>query len=526
MVKQPEYRERVDAWVDSHTEQMLEDVKTLVRIPSVRGEAKAGMPFGEMPAKALGAMRDLMEKYGLRTTDYDNYCVAGDLDAEGERHLDILAHLDVVPVTENWKTTSPFEPYVEGSRIYGRGTSDDKGPAIAALYAMRCIQELGLKLKHGVRLICGSDEECGSGDLAYYYGREKEALHTFSPDADYPLINIEKGRLQKAFFAKGSSACSQSAGMQGGTVRVKSIRAGSAVNIVPGQGTLVVTGATQEMLQLAAQKTQEAAEKVLKDQQEAAEEALKDEQKAAGVMFSWESRDEEFVITASGKSSHAAHPMGGINSVTLILEFLKHLDLADAPGENMLLAAGRLWPHGDFHGEHLGVDYSDEESGRLTMSLDTLEYDDVRVKSPEAEASLPAGGDPPDTKGFRLEGTFDCRAPLCCTDENLTRKIREKLQDAGFEMEEGTMVPGHYVSPESELVQKLLESYELYFEKKGVPVAIGGGTYVHELERGVAFGCADPKVDNRMHGDDEFMEIPMLVRSTKIFADAIMRLCG
>ena len=88
------------------------------------------------------------------------------------------------------------------------------------------------------------------------------------------------------------------------------------------------------------------------------------------------------------------------------------------------------------------------------------------------------------------------------------------------------MTPGHYVSADSELVRKLLESYELYFGKKGTPVAIGGGTYVHELERGVAFGCAVPEVDNRMHGDDEFMEIPMLVRSTKIFADAIMRLCG
>lgn len=93
-------------------------------------------------------------------------------------------------------------------------------------------------------------------------------------------------------------------------------------------------------------------------------------------------------------------------------------------------------------------------------------------------------------------------------------------------MKDQPMVPAHYVSADSELVVKLLESYELYFGKKGKPVAIGGGTYVHELKRGVAFGCAVPEVDNRMHGDDEFMEIPMLMKSTKILADAILRLCG
>ena len=88
------------------------------------------------------------------------------------------------------------------------------------------------------------------------------------------------------------------------------------------------------------------------------------------------------------------------------------------------------------------------------------------------------------------------------------------------------MTPVHHVPADSELVQKLLQSYELYFGVKGEPVAIGGGTYVHDLERGVAFGCAEPGVDNRMHGDDEFMKLSILFKSAKIFADAVVRLCG
>ena len=87
------------------------------------------------------------------------------------------------------------------------------------------------------------------------------------------------------------------------------------------------------------------------------------------------------------------------------------------------------------------------------------------------------------------------------------------------------MVPPHVVPGDSEFVLTLLDSYEKYFGKKGEPIAIGGGTYVHGLKRGVAFGCAVEGVDNRMHGDDEFMRIERLLTSAKIFADAIVKLC-
>ena len=56
-------------------------------------------------------------------------------------------------------------------------------------------------------------------------------------------------------------------------------------------------------------------------------------------------------------------------------------------------------------------------------------------------------------------------------------------------------------------------------------MAIGGGTYLHHLKNGVAFGCADPEVDNHMHGADEFAVISQLVMSAKIFAQAIIELC-
>lgn len=481
---QPSWKERVDLWVDAHREEMLEDLKTLIRIPSVKSAPEEGMPYGKMAAQAVLAMQGMMERCGLRTVNYENHCVAGDLDVSQEKTLDILAHLDVVPVSDTWKKTAPFEPLIEGDRIYGRGTSDDKGPAVAALYAVRCVRELGLPLKHGVRLICGSDEENGSDDLRYYYAREKEALYTFSPDADYPLINIEKGRLEKEFRGRGSIAGSRADG-----IHVLEIRAGDTFNIAPGRGEvrLALNGVPQDVVRKAADQTSE----------------------ITGGSFDLRTEGEKAWIVADGRAAHAASPQAGINAATMILTLLKHLPLVSDDRTQALYRIADLWPHGCFNGQGLGVNASDEESGELTMSLDILTL--------ETDA---------DSQTFRVEGTFDCRAPLCCNDDNLTKKVRERLREAGFEMEEGAMTPAHYVSADSELVKKLLESYELYFGKKGEPLAIGGGTYVHELKRGVAFGCAVPEVDNRMHGDDEFMEIPMLLLSTKIFADAILRLCS
>ena len=178
------------------------------------------------------------------------------------------------------------------------------------------------------------------------------------------------------------------------------------------------------------------------------------------------------------------------------------LPMADSLGFQMVCGLHEMFPHGDTAGTALQVSMEDEESGALTINLGILNYQDGQIS-----------------------GSFDSRAPLCADDENLTEVLRRKFAALGFEMEEGGMTPAHYVSPDSEFVRTLLDSYERYTGIKGKPLAIGGGTYVHELERGVAFGCDMPGVDNHMHGDDEFMEINTMVMSAKIFADVIVKLC-
>lgn len=464
------YRKTIDTFIDSHKEEMLEDLKTLVRIDSRRGKSEAGKPFGEGPAKVLQAAKELMSVYGLKTKNYDNYVVTGDFNEE-ERGLDVLAHLDVVPVTPDWTVTDPFDPLVKDGKIYGRGTADDKGPAIAALYALRAIGESGIRLKKNVRLILGSDEECGSEDLKYYYGIEKEAPMTFTPDAEFPVIHIEKGRLAKSFCASFRE--------EQVLPEVVELHGGDKVNVVPASAWALVKGLEEEIVKAAAD----------------AEEC--------GINFKVEKSDGGIRITAKGLAAHASTPEGGKNAVCGLLKLLGKLPLADTKKTGTLRGLARLFPLKDTRGEALGIAMEDAESGSLTMNLGLLNLEENH-----------------------LTGTFDSRVPLCGTDDNVTKVVAEKLAEIGCIMEEGGMTSVHYVPGDSVLVKNLLASYETYTGIKGVPQAMGGGTYVHDLKNGVAFGCMDPAVDNHMHGDDEFMEIDVLLMSAKIFADAIIRLCG
>ena len=148
-------KEELRTYIENHESEMIGDLKSLIRIPSEKQAAEPGKPFGAPAAEALAQGIEILEKYGFAVTNYDNYAIAADFNQE-EKGLDILAHLDVVPAGEGWQETDPFTPLIKEGKMFGRGTADDKGPAIAAIYAMRAVKELGYPLKKNVRLVLGS----------------------------------------------------------------------------------------------------------------------------------------------------------------------------------------------------------------------------------------------------------------------------------------------------------------------------------------------------------------------------------
>ncbi|MEG0687307.1 MAG: Sapep family Mn(2+)-dependent dipeptidase [Hungatella sp.] len=466
------YQKQIEDYIEAHKQEMIEDIFRLCRINSEKMPYEEGRPFGMGVAEALDQALAMAEQYGFSIHNYDNFVGTVDFN-DREKQLDILAHLDVVPAGEGWQITQPFEPIERDGILYGRGVADDKGPAIAALYAMRAVKELGIPLQKNVRLILGTDEECGSSDIEHYYDVEPEAPMTFSPDAAFPVTNTEKGGLAGHFtggFLKSDVL-----------PKLLSFQAGIKVNVVPGKAYAMVEGidvtCLQETAACAKQKT--------------------------GVQFLLESTESISKITAVGAGAHAAHPEDGNNALTGLLTYVSMLPLAPCAQVTALKNLITLIPHGDTTGEGLGIAMEDEISGNLTLAFSMLEVTETE-----------------------LDGTFDSRCPICATQENVLDVVRQKMSAIGLTLHNEDMKPPHHVSADSIFVKTLLKAYEDYTGRKGECQSMGGGTYVHHLQNGVAFGAAMPETDNHMHGADELAMVQELVVSAKIFAQVIVDLCS
>lgn len=179
----------------TYRNEMIEELKKFVSINSVLDESTItkGKPFGEGVDKALEYVAELGKKNGFKVDRCDGYATEITI-GEGSKNIGIYAHADVVPVSGVWNKPA-FEPYVENGNIYGRGTSDDKGPFIAAFFAAKALNELGLLKDTKITMVVGGDEESGSRCLEYYFHTLKKpyADYGFTPDSDFPLIYGEKG---------------------------------------------------------------------------------------------------------------------------------------------------------------------------------------------------------------------------------------------------------------------------------------------------------------------------------------------
>ncbi len=135
---------------------------------------------------------------GFRTKQCGNLCGYAEI-GQGEKLIDILSHLDVVPAGDGWDS-DPFSLTEREGRLYGRGVVDDKGPTIAVLYAMKEILDSGIPLEGRVRILFGCSEETGSTeDIDFYKATEEIPQLGFTPDADFPVIHGEKGHAVSFF---------------------------------------------------------------------------------------------------------------------------------------------------------------------------------------------------------------------------------------------------------------------------------------------------------------------------------------
>lgn len=188
------YKEQISNLIKGYKQDMINDLADFISINSVYDETTVDEhnPFGQGVSQALNFFYKLAKRDGFDVINYDNYCVEVTY-GEGEL-LDILSHCDVVDVSDTW-SFNPFSKLYDTDYIYGRGTQDDKGPLLAAYYALKAIKDNNIPVNKKIRFIVGGNEESGSACLEHYYNTLKKPYPSigFTPDADFPLINGEKG---------------------------------------------------------------------------------------------------------------------------------------------------------------------------------------------------------------------------------------------------------------------------------------------------------------------------------------------
>lgn len=465
------YRKEIEAYFAQNRDRMIADIARLVNIKSVREDAQPGMPFGEGPCRALHEAMAVAGELGLDVANFDNYVMTAEAGPQ-PAELGILAHLDVVPEGAGWTVAEPYRMTEKDGRIYGRGTSDDKGAAVVSLYAAAAARAIAPQMKKGVRIILGTAEETGSEDLDYYFKKQTPPPFSFSPDAGYPVINIEKGHHSPVF--------SQTWPVDTALPRVTFFQGGVTKNIVTREAWALTEGLDPDVTATVCRKHEE----------------------LTGVRFTLSKTDTGLRIDALGIPAHAASPDAGRNAQTALLGLLSDLPLHDSPCARAIRALHELFPYGDNEGRAIGVAQKDDISGALTLVFSVFKLNETGC-----------------------EGCYDSRTPLCATWENMGSIAVAALKARGFAVTREKMGAPHHTSADLPFVKTLLKVYEDYTGNKGECVAIGGGTYVHDIEGGVAFGCELPGTDNHIHGADEFAVIDELMLSARIFTQVILDMC-
>ena len=429
-----------------------------VKIPSVDGAPEEGAPYGIEVRRSLEHVLEAAAMMGFRTCNVDNHvgwCEYG----EGEEMVAVLGHLDVVPAGDGW-TFDPWGGEILGDRIYGRGTMDDKGPSIAALFALEALRDSGLPLNRRIRIIFGCNEETGATDVGYYLSHGGEVpVMGFTPDAEFPVINGEKGII--------NGTCSRSF-TQSGCLKLVSIQGGTASNVVPNYAKAVLT-CPPELAETIAATT------------------------AEKVRFTV--TENGLMVEAFGENAHGSTPWLGENAIGRLVLELHKMPFEGDLAEIFAFLSDKLGM--DTIGKSAGIHLHDELSGDLSFNWGILNAD-------ESSLSL--------VVNYRYPVTFsfaDCGPAFQTLFEThgfaVSQEHDEKL----------------YIPTDSALVKTLLKVYKEHTGIDGKPVCIGGGTYAKCLPNILAFGPIFPGDEVREHKPDEFIEIPKLMKNAQIIAAAM-----
>ncbi|MFL0253148.1 dipeptidase PepV [Clostridium neuense] len=459
----------INKQVDLLKDELVKSTQKVLQIKSVQEEAKPGMPYGEGPAKALACALDIAKSLGFKTVNIDNqvgYAEYGD----GEEYVGALGHLDVVPENDGWKYP-PYAAEIHDDKIFARGATDDKGPIMSCLYGLKAVVNSGLPLSKKVRIIFGTNEETGSNEIAYYLKKEKAPVAGFTPDAEYPIINGEKGVLVFDLIKELKEKSY-------GEVTIAYIKGGNAHNIVPNYCEAGLKTSLKGSLI----------------------DKCEDFSNRTGYDLKAEENGDLVVIKSYGVAAHGSVPHMGKNAIMQLLAFVGELNLESCDVVNYIEFLNKHVGM-ETDGESFGVGLEDRISRKLSFNLGVIDLDENKVSA-----------------------TVDIRYPVTCKFEEVINPIKEISKKAEINVENVSHQKPLYFPEDHFIVKSLQKVYKEQTGKEPRLLAIGGGTYAKEMPNIVAFGPifeGEPDVDHKV---DEYIKIDHLILNAKIYAHAIYEL--
>ena len=465
-------KDLIDQFLGEHEEDMMTAIAGIIAIPSVKDVAGAQphAPFGYEVQRALRYTLSVLDCMGFAGENIDYMVGRTRYGSHTGKDYAVMTHLDVVPAGDGW-TVPPFEATIRDGRLYGRGTLDDKGPAIATIYALaaaRAVLQLsGTEPENAIVLLFGTDEESEWADMTAYQQRYGLPSSGFSPDGDFPVVNSEKGLLGLRLHG---------AAQERSTLR--SACGGVRSNVVPSHAEAVVAVPT--------------------GRSDSIRMALAGSEEEDGFRVRVTQQVNDIVITVDGKPAHASTPGKGHNAIGKLLTVLDAVGALEGVPllQYMARSVGTDWT-----GQGLGVDIHDEISGSLTFNLGVLNW-------------------------YNGAGTLDLdiRYPVTATRETVMAVLGPSItaMTTGVTILDDT--PPHYVDCSSPLVATLGRAYQDHTYRKPHCISMGGGTYAHLIPNAVSFGPQFPGHPATEHSPDEYIELDDLLVATRIYASAMVAL--
>ncbi len=466
--------EKIEGYLQENKQEIVDALLSLMRIPSVEGEAQEGMPYGKACDDMLNATAALMESHGFTTVkkNASGYTFSL-LEGSTDKRIGTYAHGDVVPVDGEWLICPPFEPIIKDGFIFGRGCNDDKSGIVEMLYVAKIIRDLGLPLKSNLLMFTGVNEETGMGDIQAFVKEQP------MPDAglvidggSYPCDLGE--RTFYRFFLRSKTPFESIRAFEGGKV----------FNIVLPEVKALLPYSAESLREI----------KALTEGKERFEVSLE---------------EEDIRIIAKGKAAPITHPDGGENAGLAMMTLLLQCACVSDGDKAILKRAQALLI--DSYGKGFGIEHTDSRFGRLTIGNGIIRLVEGKI-----------------------ELSFDARVGTEFTEEALKSQVKSVVAP-DWTYEENCYSQGYLVAEDNLYRLALARGYR-FVEGEDAPLKgdlMSGGTHARHLKN--AFPITNmikrlvpdypmPQGHGSYHQPDEKLHVDAFVESIKILVFMLLSL--